>query len=1036
MNQSATTTVYVNNEPAKRALTEIHNKLVEVKQAQKEAFAKGDFESLKGLDKEVKNLEASGEKLKKRYFDVSMVLKDLSGASLSDLRKALAVTNTEFNKMRQTDPGYKEKAEQVKKLSDAVDKASVAQRKNTEETKGFMGKLENLFGSVGAKVAVAFGAIGAAAATVGSFVSKIIEVRSEFEKYEAVLTNTRGSQEAAQEDMAMLTDVATQLPISLKEATESFIKLVNRGMNPSREEMVQLTDVAMSQGKSLDMFVEAMLDAQTGEFERLKEFGIRASANGDKVSFTFRGQTQTVEKTDEAIKNYLLGLGKLPGVAGSSAAVMGTLQGKISNLGDSLDKFWNMLGQGGIGKSIKEAVGYLGWFVENLTKTFGAKELSVFDNTNRKIAENNVAIKDSFDLAKNASLSKQAHAEAIKRINEQYGKYLPHLLTEKSSLQDIEEAEKAVTKAIMSQIIAKSFKEELVKATQKQVDAAKNVVEAEIEAANAQKKRKYATNADDAEHYGMMEKMNKLGQKVSQSTIDNAEKEKARIKNVYEEIAKQFSITWNEIEKISEATASKNPNSQLTDQQKKKLLEDSLKAETDAYMKQRATIKNDYLSGKIADVEAYNDKLEALEKLNLQKQLDLNKKYGGDVSKLEDDLAESQIKAKDKANAEKIKKQEETSKAIQSLVNDEYQYVIDIIDEADITETEKRNAQYEGKKLALLQQNAEGILSEKDLTEQLAGIEYQYNQDSLVNQLTTLQAKQLASENYGKSSIQIEKQLADTQMKLATNKANYQIKESKRSKDAETKDLQEKAQVAQNFITQMSASIEQAVANNEDVFAAAGRTFILLLLDVLKSQAELAIAGVTIQSLAQPDSIATFGASGLARAAILVGLIEAAFATVKGLVSKGMKSSGKKEGGYTSLGSDDDVTDFVHANEFVANADAVRNPTVKPILDVINLAQRSGTIKGINLPAVVAAQSVGRGFASGGYTSDPDKVITSSPQNTATNTNEQLMQVIASNAAIMQKVHDRLGEPLYIAIDRFERDMKRRDDQKNSILKT
>lgn len=56
------------------------------------------------------------------------------------------------------------------------------------------------------------------------------------------------------------------------------------------------------------MFTEALLDAQTGEMERLKEFGITAQQNGNKVAFTFKGVTTTVDKTDKAIQGYLLSL--------------------------------------------------------------------------------------------------------------------------------------------------------------------------------------------------------------------------------------------------------------------------------------------------------------------------------------------------------------------------------------------------------------------------------------------------------------------------------------------------------------------------------------------------------------------------------------------------------------------------------------------------------------------------------------------------------------------------------------------------------
>jgi hypothetical protein len=55
---------------------------------------------------------------------------------------------------------------------------------------------------------------------------------------------------------------------------------VNRGIKPTKDELINMSDLASSQGKSLNMYVEAMLDAQTGEYERLKEFGIRAKSVG------------------------------------------------------------------------------------------------------------------------------------------------------------------------------------------------------------------------------------------------------------------------------------------------------------------------------------------------------------------------------------------------------------------------------------------------------------------------------------------------------------------------------------------------------------------------------------------------------------------------------------------------------------------------------------------------------------------------------------------------------------------------------------
>ena len=50
---------------------------------------------------------------------------------------------------------------------------------------------------------------------------------------------------------------------------------------------------------------EAVADAAVGEFERLKEFGIKAKSEGDKVTFLFKGVSTTVGKNAAEIETFL-----------------------------------------------------------------------------------------------------------------------------------------------------------------------------------------------------------------------------------------------------------------------------------------------------------------------------------------------------------------------------------------------------------------------------------------------------------------------------------------------------------------------------------------------------------------------------------------------------------------------------------------------------------------------------------------------------------------------------------------------------------
>ena len=49
----------------------------------------------------------------------------------------------------------------------------------------------------------------------------------------------------------------------------------------------------------------------------------------------------------------------------------------------------------------------------------------------------------------------------------------------------------------------------------------------------------------------------------------------------------------------------------------------------------------------------------------------------------------------------------------------------------------------------------------------------------------------------------------------------------------------------------------------------------------------------------------------------------------------------------------------MHANEFVANAEAVRNPNVSPVLSLIDYAQRNNTIGSLTTDDVIGAMGSG-----------------------------------------------------------------------------
>ncbi len=197
-----------------------------------------------------------------------------------------------------------------------------------------------------------FGSLLGAAGVLG--VGALTGTLREFETLKASLQTVTGSAQAAQRALAWIQPFAATTPFSLEEVTGAFVKLTALGLEPSEEALRSYGNTASALGKTLDQFVEAVADAATGEFERLKEFGIRASVDADRVTFTFRNASTTVAKEAQAIEGYLRQIGQVD-FAGAMEERANSLDGALSNLGDSFTQLITAVGDAGLTGALASA---------------------------------------------------------------------------------------------------------------------------------------------------------------------------------------------------------------------------------------------------------------------------------------------------------------------------------------------------------------------------------------------------------------------------------------------------------------------------------------------------------------------------------------------------------------------------------------------------------------------------------------------------------------------------------------------------------
>jgi len=151
----------------------------------------------------------------------------------------------------------------------------------------------------------------------------------------ALQTSFQGNQKEAKAAFDAINKFAAKTPYGLEEVMTGFIKLKNMGLDPSEEALTAYGNTASAMGKSLNDMVEAVADAATGEFERLKEFGIKAKSEGDNVTFMFQGVKTTVGKNSKEIEQYLKYVGNVK-FAGGIEAQSKSVKGMLSTLRDGV----------------------------------------------------------------------------------------------------------------------------------------------------------------------------------------------------------------------------------------------------------------------------------------------------------------------------------------------------------------------------------------------------------------------------------------------------------------------------------------------------------------------------------------------------------------------------------------------------------------------------------------------------------------------------------------------------------------------------
>lgn len=997
-----------------------------------ESLGKKESDEYKRLDNEVKKSNETIQKNSKLIKELEKKL-DLTGLTMVQLRKKAKDLRAQLDQtVKSTHPEeYAELESELAKVTNRMEELRNTGKYAKQQISSYDKAMVAAKKATKAFIAVEF------VRYLKDIGMKAYETRKEYARFEATLRNATGSSKEAATAMKMLQQLAKETPASVAEWNEAYIKLINRGIKPTSEELIAMGDIAMSQGKDIDQFIEALLDAMTRENERLKEFGITASKNGKTTAYTFKGVTTEVDNTDTAIKNYILSLGKLQGVQGSMATQMKELAGLESNLGDQIDSIYNKIGKK-LEPGIKSFMGTLGRFMGKISESLESSGEKFDTQLNKVVSLQTglVPLLNRYDeLKSKTNLSAQEQNELNLLISQiaqiipgavsgfdNYGRALSistdyareWIKTEKARLAYINKSQIEERKSEKKDI------EERIKSLKLQESIGKRLYGVDKEGnvkhvATSSGRMGYGPNAEQMKYRKM--------------TVDEQNQFKEEMKSLYEELSGidaelsrlQGTTLDDMIRTQTEMTENRKKFNEMNKESLSAWIDDENNATSEYLSLAKEIYKNRFPDTSI-DPDASGKRLkEALQKqteLFEQQKIELKQRY----------LAH---------NDEQLQTESQFNKAMENLTLQDLNARLKIM----------------GLEVSQRQQIEQQILDIR-----IKALE-DFRQRKLAIEIEEKKQRVLLN----KKSMDENKKWLDKQLAERQQHHNDQVKIISDS-------LKQQVDQYKEYGSQMGESLGKVLSGQEDMLFAFGNTMIDILFDVLSQIINQKIAEATAVAIAeqakaaaisaaQPDSVATFGATAAARTAIIGGLImtalTAAKTTLKGLlVKKGSSTTtettspntsytrvpGKQSGGYIDVTRSQDGKEFQAvydpkrrgyidhptvivgegpagmSREWVASNEAVKNPTVAPILSILDQAQQAGTIRTLDLNRYLQSKAIGR--QDGGFVASHPAKISPVPVPDA-----RLSQVVGKlNDTLIELKRE--GLPAYTLLDDFDRARK------------
>lgn len=597
-----------------------------------------------------------------------------------------------------------------------------------------------------------------------------------------------------------------------------------------------------------------------------------------------------------------------------------------------------------------------------------------------------VALDGLFSALKRTTEGSQDRRDIIQQINDKYGTYLPNLLTEKSSLDDINDAYKRINDTIVSQIALKYKNEEIGKITAEaaktQVDAVEEMRTDLVKSLGSNELAMMAINDVKQitnEFYSAgMKWQDAFGQawhtikakylggnSIANGFSSDMEDFIRSVYNMNSELSKVESkyASWMPVQKKNElpevtVTATRINTSTVDGSDTDP---DKFAAAEAAYYRRIAAIKKKYLDDDKMTQAEYNRQMQDAELGLLNDKLRVAGLEPKERQQIADQILDTQIKLRDDLRKQEEKEAEENSKQTSTRLQKQYQLAVE----------------------SATMQHYQLRTSEEDFYEELRRLQDEYFRQMLDDTTVSEEEKN-----------KIREEMRKRDLKDAKDKMEQETKERRKQYEEQ----QRMAEMYVNIVSSASQDLGDALGDlltsQDDAMKNLWKQLLLTAVNAIEQYIRLTYIKALADSIIGLNFVKALGA--LAK----IAAIETAFAAVKGAIGNFYT------GGFTPSGDWDQPQGLVHSNEFVANRFAVANPHLRPIFDVIDVAQRSGNVANLTADDIAAVASGSRASAA------PSAPMSFRDGNTATANDPALAAMLAECTRTLRRLKQRLDEPI------------------------